>query len=197
MQMVAFLLMPAAGQSGHEPSLSRGICSLRSHIPCRLRRGKAATNRLSPGGFAPCGRTSPAACGGHCKRKQKSSLLRREGDSNPRNPQGVQQFSRLPRSTTPASLLQFRLQIYAEAESNANEFIQFALPRRNSICDRQAKYTQNPEANEFFQSYQNFHPGFCNVEIMTHICRKKRRRNVPRQPDSTVTFNLWFYDTDR
>ena len=38
-------------------------------------------------------------------------LLRREGDSNPRNPQGVQQFSRLPRSTTPASLLQFRLQI--------------------------------------------------------------------------------------
>ena len=32
-------------------------------------------------------------------------LLRREGDSNPRNPQGVQQFSRLPRSTTPASLL--------------------------------------------------------------------------------------------
>ena len=111
--------------------------------------------------------------------------------------QGVQQFSRLPRSTTPASLLQFRLQIYAEAESNANEFIQFALPRRNSICDRQAKYTQNPEANEFFQSYQNFHPGFCNVEIMTHICRKKRHRNVPRQPDSTVTFNLWFYDTDR
>ena len=57
-------------------------------------------------------------------------LLRREGDSNPRNPQGVQQFSRLPRSTTPASLLQFGLQIYAEAESNANEFIQFALPRR-------------------------------------------------------------------
>ena len=52
-------------------------------------------------------------------------------------------------------------------------------------------------ANEFFQSYQNFHPGFCNVEIMTHICRKKRHRNVPRQPDSTVTFNLWFYDTDR
>ena len=95
------------------------------------------------------------------------------------------------------SILQFGLQIYAEAESNANEFIQFALPRRNSICGRQAKYTQKPEANEFFQSYQNFHPGFCNVEIMTHICRKKRRRNVPRQPDSTVTFNLWFYDTDR
>ncbi len=28
---------------------------------------------------------------------------RKEGDSNPRNPHGVQQFSRLPRSTTPAS----------------------------------------------------------------------------------------------
>ena len=160
---VAHPLPPAVRQCGHEPSLSRGICSLWSHIPCRLRR----------------------------------ALLRREGDSNPRNPQGVQQFSRLPRSTTPASLLQFGLQIYAEAESNANEFIQFALPRRNSICGRQAKYTQKPEANEFFQSYQNFHPGFCNVEIMTHICRKKRCRNVPRQPDSTVTFNLWFYDTDR
>jgi len=25
-------------------------------------------------------------------------------------------------------------QIYAEAESRANEFIQFAMPRRNSIC---------------------------------------------------------------
>ena len=181
MQMVAFPLMPAAGQSGHEPSLSRGICSLRSHIPCRLRRALQKETKK------PLEQAL----------RHLRSLLRREGDSNPRNPQGVQQFSRLPRSTTPASLLQFRLQIYAEAESNANEFIQFALPRRNSICDRQAKYTQNPEANEFFQSYQNFHPGFCNVEIMTHICRKKRRRNVPRQPDSTVTFNLWFYDTDR
>ena len=179
--MVAHPLPPAAGQSGHEPSLSRGICSLRSHIPCRLRRALQKETKK------PLEQAL----------RHLRSLLRREGDSNPRNPQGVQQFSRLPRSTTPASLLQFGLQIYAEAESNANEFIQFALPRRNSICGRQAKYTQKPEANEFFQSYQNFHPGFCNVEIMTHICRKKRRRNVPRQPDSTVTFNLWFYDTDR
>ena len=46
-----------------------------------------------------------------------------------------------------------RSRIFAEAESNANEFIQFALPRRNSICDRQAKYTQNPEANEFFHPF--------------------------------------------
>ena len=168
--MVAHPLPPAAGQSGHEPSLSRGICSLRSHIPCRLRRALQKETKK------PLEQAL----------RHLRSLLRREGDSNPRNPQGVQQFSRLPRSTTPASLLQ-----------NANEFIQFALPRRNSICGRQAKYTQKPEANEFFQSYQNFHPGFCNVEIMTHICRKKRRRNVPRQPDSTVTFNLWFYDTDR
>ena len=177
---VAHPLPPAVRQCATD-SISRGICSLRSHIPCRLRRALQKETKM------PLEQAL----------RHLRSLLRREGDSNPRNPQGVQQFSRLPRSTTPASLLQFRLQIYAEAESNANEFIQFALPRRNSICDRQAKYTQNPEANEFFQSYQNFHPGFCNVEIMTHICRKKRRRNVPRQPDSTATFNLWFYDTDR
>ncbi len=39
------------------------------------------------------------------------AFLRKEGDSNPRNPQGVQQFSRLPRSTTPASFQIFGLQI--------------------------------------------------------------------------------------
>ena len=37
------------------------------------------------------------------------------------------------------------LQIYAEAESNANEFIQFALPRRNSICG-EAEYSQKLRA---------------------------------------------------
>ena len=35
------------------------------------------------------------------------------------------------------------MQIYAEAESRANEFIQIAMPRRNSICG-EAKYTQKP-----------------------------------------------------
>ena len=131
---VAHPLPPAVRQCATD-SISRGICSLRSHIPCRLRRA------LQKGTKKPLEQAL----------RHLRSLLRREGDSNPRNPQGVQQFSRLPRSTTPASLLQFRLQIYAEAESNANEFIQFALPRRNSICGRQAKYTQKPEANEFIQ----------------------------------------------
>ena len=76
---VAHPLPPAVRQCGHEPSLSRGICSLWSHIPCRLRRGKAATNRLSHGGFAPCGRTSPAACGGHCKRNCGERGIRTPG----------------------------------------------------------------------------------------------------------------------
>ena len=39
------------------------------------------------------------------------------------------------------------MQIYAEAESNANEFIRFVLPRRNSICG-EAKYTQKPRAEQ-------------------------------------------------
>ena len=51
--MVAFPLMPAAGQSGHEPSLSRGICSLRSHIPCRLRRAKRPRTVSLPGDLLP------------------------------------------------------------------------------------------------------------------------------------------------
>jgi len=34
------------------------------------------------------------------------------------------------------------LQKYAEAESNANEFIRFALPGRNSISDRKVKNTK-------------------------------------------------------
>ena len=125
---VAHPLPPAVRQCATD-SISRGICSLRSHIPCRLRRALQKETKM------PLEQAL----------RHLRSLLRREGDSNPRNPQGVQQFSRLPRSTTPASLLQFRLQIYAEAESNANEFIQFALPRRNSICG-EAEYSQKLRA---------------------------------------------------
>ena len=121
---VAHPLPPAVRQCATD-SISRGICSLRSHIP--LSPQKETKKPLEQA------------------LRHLRSLLRREGDSNPRNPQGVQQFSRLPRSTTPASLLQFRLQIYAEAESNANEFIQFALPRRNSICG-EAEYSQKLRA---------------------------------------------------
>ena len=38
------------------------------------------------------------------------------------------------------------MQIYAEAESRANEFIQIAMPRRNSISAA-GKYTQKPRAS--------------------------------------------------
>ncbi len=117
---VAHPLPPAVRQYATD-SISRGICSLRSHIPCRLRRALQNETKM------PLEQAL----------RHLRSLLRREGDSNPRNPQGVQQFSRLPRSTTPASLLQ--------AESNANEFIQFALPRRNSICG-EAEYSQKLRA---------------------------------------------------
>ena len=86
---VAFPLTPAAGQNGLRSPLSQGICSLRSHIPCRLRRALQKETKK------PLEQAL----------RHLRSLLRREGDSNPRNPQGVQQFSRLPRSTTPASLL--------------------------------------------------------------------------------------------
>ena len=52
-------------------------------------------------------------------------------------------------------------QIYAEAESNARGRRQmqtkfacsrrsFALPRRYSICSRQAKYTQKPRAEQIY-----------------------------------------------
>jgi len=39
------------------------------------------------------------------------------------------------------------MQIYAEAESRANEFIQIAMPRRNSISAA-GKYTQKPRAEQ-------------------------------------------------
>ena len=194
---VAHPLPPAVRQCATD-SISRGICSLRSHIPCRLRRA------LQKGTKKPLEQAL----------RHLRSLLRREGDSNPRNPQGVQQFSRLPRSTTPASLLQamqmnlFNLHcrgatVYVAVRPNIRKSQKqmnlFNLHCRGAQYMRRSRIYAETEsnANEFFQSYQNFHPGFCNVEIMTHICRKKRRRNVPRQPDSTVTFNLWFYDTDR
>ncbi len=33
-------------------------------------------------------------------------------------------------------------QIYSEAESNANELVQFALPRRHRICDRRSNIAE-------------------------------------------------------
>ena len=108
---VAHPLPPAAGQNGLRSPLSQGICSLRSHIPCRLRRALQKETKM------PLEQAL----------RHLRSLLRREGDSNPRNPQGVQQFSRLPRSTTPASLLQVR-------------------PLRHLSFNSGCKYTQKPRA---------------------------------------------------
>ena len=46
-----------------------------------------------------------------------------------------------------------RSRIYAEAECNANEFIHFALPRRNSICGA-AEYTQKPRGEQIYLLYR-------------------------------------------
>ena len=61
----------------------------------------------------------------------------------------------------------------------------------NAVCSP----SKEPDVNENFQFHQNFNPEFCNVKIITHICRKNRLRNVPRQPYSTVTFNFAFMIT--
>ena len=45
------------------------------------------------------------------------------------------------------------LQIYAEAECNANEFIHFALPRRNSICGA-AEYSEKPRGEQIYLLYR-------------------------------------------
>ena len=111
------------------PSFGR-ICSLRSHIPTRLRRALQKMKKKKPKcGFGAKRLSLPLGEGldGGKIRPAVSAIplfpqkgpgaisarafLRKEGDSNPRNPQGVQQFSRLPRSTTPASFLIFGLQI--------------------------------------------------------------------------------------
>ena len=135
---VAHPLPPAAGQNGLRSPLSQGICSLRSHIPCRLRGALQKETKM------PLEQAL----------RHLRSLLRREGDSNPRNPQGVQQFSRLPRSTTPASLL------------------------FDSRCKYNCKFPISSKLSYGILQCENNHP----------YLQKKRCRNVPRQPDSTVTF---------
>ena len=107
-----------------------GICFLRSHIPTRLRRALQKMKNKKPNCGVGAQRLSLPLGEGLDGGKTRPTLsaiplfpqkgpgadsagafLRKEGDSNPRNPQGVQQFSRLPRSTTPASFLIFGLQI--------------------------------------------------------------------------------------
>ena len=127
---VAFPLPPAAGQNGLRSPLSQGICSLRSHFPCRLRRA------LQKGTKMPLEQAL----------RHLRSLLRREGDSNPRNPQGVQQFSRLFNS-------------FRDCPVRPLRHLSF------SILD--ANITAN------FQFHQNFNPEFCNVKIIIHICRRR------------------------
>ena len=145
---VAHPLPPAVRQCATD-SISRGICSLRSHIPCRLRRA------LQKGTKKPLEQAL----------RHLRSLLRREGDSNPRNPQGVQQFSRLPRSTTPASLLQF-----------------------NSGC----KYTQKPRAMQMNLFNLHCRGATVYVAVRPNIRKSQKQMNFSNPIKTFIRdFAMW------
>ena len=186
---VAHPLPPAVRQCATD-SISRGICSLWSHIPCRLRRALQKETKK------PLEQAL----------RHLRSLLRSCGERGIRTPGTHKEFNSFRDCPVrPLRHLSFNSGCKYTQKPRAMQMNLFNLHCRGATVyvavrpniRRSQKQMNFSNANEFFQSYQNFHPGFCNVEIMTHICRKKRRRNVPRQPDSTATFNLWFYDTDR